>query len=117
MTPERSKAVVNQRLELRATKTTTRDLGSCIVYMICYCCGATTDWKVRGPSKVSSLKPVTIKGKVWTACSHFTWLTEERKAEIIKLRDEVMISKHLERRRRKKETHLNQPSLLFLLTG
>ena len=37
MTPERSKAVVNQRLELRATKTTTTDLGSWMVYMISLC--------------------------------------------------------------------------------
>ena len=52
MTPERSKAVVNQRVELRATKTTTRDFGSWMVYMICYCCRTTTDWEGRGLHKV-----------------------------------------------------------------
>ena len=57
--------MVNQRLELRATKTTTRDFGSWMVYMICYCC-RTLQLTGRGEActRFRTVLPVTTKCKV-----------------------------------------------------
>ena len=52
MTPERRRAVVNQRVELRATKTTTIDLGSWMVYMICWWLRVLQLTEERGQHKV-----------------------------------------------------------------